>query len=1811
MNVNGTSQSTSLTSNTTVYHFSSLPAGIQIGQAVSWTINSTTSYGYIQTIDSTLNDVTIAATTSPGSVTNQVFNFLSTSPTAANQLLTNSNASAAAVLTFNGGATPSTYGGAISNGAGQIGLSVGSGTLVCTGNTNFSGSVSVLTGLLSLATAPASQQISGASGAVLNFNNTTPQTLSGLISGGGQLVQAGPGNLTLTNGNTYTGGTIVNGGTLTLNKGGQVGTIVGTLTINPGASVNLLDQDDLGWGGGTCVTTVSISGGLINNSNGNNNGYITNFNLTGGTMTSTGGGYYNFNNGGGYGITTNASASSSVITGGIDIRSSSPNMIFNVAAGSTPSGVDLLDQATIQDSGSTGGLTKSGAGTMVCTGNTTYSGSTSVLGGLLSLPMATNSQQYSVASGATLQFALANNSSPDVQNLTITGSGTILKTGTGTLNWSYYQGGASYTWAMSPGGLIDVEGGLLDAADWSTSATSWTSNYSSLKIAQGASFEGGQANIQVDGLSGGGTYYGGYYGGRSLTVGVNNASSTFSGLIQSDPNYGGSVVELIKTGTGTLTLTGSAPGISNGAYLSITGGSPTAPSTLNYSPTGSFSSIGTPGNAGYVDIAPNQYDVAVLNQTGGTLNCSNLYVGDNGTGTFSASGASVVNVGSGIIVAYRGPTANAGTGVMNVGGSAQINIENNQNLAMGYYYARVSTVNQTGGNVTFYSDTGSTTGGTGSLLFAGGQGTYNLNGGTLSLPTVGWLSAGGGAGGGNGTINLSGGVLQITSSAFTVPQTISNNGNPAVAVYVGAGGAMIDTHGNAVTFNAPLNHSGATDGGLTLADSLGSGTLTLTATSNYNGPTNINVGTLVLTGSAALNGTSVVNVNGGPLYLSGSASINSAGGVNIPRGQSATLSGNASLGNSPVLVNGSLNVSGLASPLNLQNSQTLSGTGTVTGAVTDTSGQITGGVGSTAGTLTFNSGALTLNGGAVLFDLTSSPTGVNSLINANGGLALSGKSLLNLQFSSFPAVTTTYTLFDYTGALSGRAQNITLGGNAGGRNLTANLSVSGQVQVTYTPGGVPANLTWASAGSPLWDVQTTQNWYNVGTSASDYFYNGDNVTFNDTAGVTAVSITGSVAPNSVVVNSNTNNYTFSGAGKITGGGSLRKSGSSILTILTNNDYTGGTTVNGGTLQLGDNVTSNAGNLAGSMTNNAVVALNRPDSFTTSVSMSGSGSLVQTGSGTSILTGTNTYTGGTSLIAGTLQPNSPSALPAGTVVTFANVGTPSLSLNNGNFVVGSFNGGAAGGTLSLNSATISASGAVTSSYSGAVTGAGGGVSALGGANVALCGPLSFSSGTCTVNNSLLTFNGSVPTTETYSLVSSGTAAFNFSNTGALNMPGGAFTGLGTILKTGSGTVAFGYSSGGQVNVSLSPGSLVDVEQGELDGSSNYQGYWGNNYSSLYVQSGATFNSVEHGAQFDAVNGSGVLTGGFYGTPVTITVGVANGSGSFTGTVQNNDGAALTLVKSGTGTQYFGTATYTGSTIVNGGQLTLGSYPVSSAFAVVSGATVQIVQNTNISDIGTTTITGGGTIIKTGTGTILMGNYYQAGGQAYTWAMSQGGLLDIEAGELELNDWNGTANFSANQSSLHVAAGAVFDMNSQDNIYFDALTGGGTVQGGGYGYTRNLIIGVANGSGTFSGVLQPNAAGNAARLEKARKRRRDDQRHRPYGPVDQQRQLALCGRWLYRVAKRVELQPDLAFLYRRRRLHGRIHLHCRQDRRRGDPEPDCRLAELRLAGSRRLRHGHLQCLRFRSPQCQPGPVGLEHRFGNHDRRRERNGQCDEQW
>ncbi len=480
---------------------------------------------------------------------------------------------------------------------------------------------------------------------------------------------------------------------------------------------------------------------------------------------------------------------------------------------------------------------KNGAATVNFANTLRVTGGNTINLGKVILTGAVSGTTTTIAAGGTLEYAHTTN--PGQPAHTFSGGGSIIKRGAGTLTFN----SGNSTIALADGGLIDVQGGKIQFGNFDAQGCSATANQSDMNIASGAIFDAYAGTVVVDGLTGSGTYQGGYFGPRSLTVGINGASSTFSGTIKSNGVDGNSQVQLIKRGNGTLTLTGTvnARGAYGGSSVEVRGGTLLSPSTLNLSPTDPLSITGYTG--GRVHVGPANTDVAVLNQTAGTVTANTLSIGESGQATYDISGGAIN--ATQIELAYTGGALNP-PATLNVSGSAQVNLNSNGSIVMGQFFGRSVTVNQSGGQVVQFSDNATTRGGTGSLRFNSGNQnlTWNLSGGTLSLAGISWLPSGSGAGGGNGVLNLNGGVLQITNAAFAAP-TGDANGKPKVAAkvlgdeFTSESGAIIDPYGLAITFAAPILHGpvGTFDGGLKIATSIPGGSLTLTGTNTYTGNT--------------------------------------------------------------------------------------------------------------------------------------------------------------------------------------------------------------------------------------------------------------------------------------------------------------------------------------------------------------------------------------------------------------------------------------------------------------------------------------------------------------------------------------------------------------------------------------------------------------------------------------------------------------------------------------------------------------------------------------------------------------------------------------------------------------------------------------------------------------------------------------------------------------------------------------------------------------------------------------------------------------
>ena len=319
------------------------------------------------------------------------------------------------------------------------------------------------------------------------------------------------------------------------------------------------------------------------------------------------------------------------------------------------------------------------------------------------------------------------------------------------------------------------------------------------------------------------------------------------------------------------------------------------------------------------------------------------------------------------------------------------------------------------------------------------------------------------------------------------------------------------------------------------------------------------------------------------------------------------------------------------------------------------------------GTLTPGSAAtLNVNGGAVVANNIVSGGGVSTINLKNGALTLSGKagtvaapistltasnSALSFALASvsssndivvtslttggttniinitsapaFPSYPVQISLVKYSGSIGGAGYNFGIGTlpplYAG---HLVNNSANSTIDLLLTAGS--GTLTWAGSSSGNWDTSTA-NWISSGPAV---YADGDFVQFLNGANNNTVNLTTTLLPAGITVSNTSPAYTFNGSGSISGSSSLLKQGSGTLIVDNsgNNNFSGGVTISGGTLQVGNNDT--AGNLpSGPITDNANLAYDRSDSLTVNNAISGTGSVMQIGAGgTLTLSGANTFAG---------------------------------------------------------------------------------------------------------------------------------------------------------------------------------------------------------------------------------------------------------------------------------------------------------------------------------------------------------------------------------------------------------------------------------------------------------------------------------------------------------------------------------------------------------------------------------------------------------
>ena len=129
------------------------------------------------------------------------------------------------------------------------------------------------------------------------------------------------------------------------------------------------------------------------------------------------------------------------------------------------------------------------------------------------------------------------------------------------------------------------------------------------------------------------------------------------------------------------------------------------------------------------------------------------------------------------------------------------------------------------------------------------------------------------------------------------------------------------------------------------------------------------------------------------------------------------------------------------------------------------------------------------------------------------------------------------------------------------------------------------------------------------------------------------------------------------------GYSLKKVGTDTLVLANAESYSGGTTILGGILQIGNG--GSVGSLVGSVLDSASLVFMRGDYPIFSGAISGAGSVTQAGAGTLTLNGANTYTGATIVTGGGTLSIGAGQLGTTSLVSVGNTSIAGLNLYSDN------------------------------------------------------------------------------------------------------------------------------------------------------------------------------------------------------------------------------------------------------------------------------------------------------------------------------------------------------------------------------------------------------------------------------------------------------------------------------------------------------------------------------------------------------------------
>ena len=1059
----------------------------------------------------------------------------------------------------------------------------------------------------------------------------------------------------------------------------------------------------------------------------------------------------------------------------------------------------------------TGSLLQAGSGSVALTGTNSYSGSTTITAGTLSIGAGGTSGTLGPGNVTITGPGLLNFNRSDTHAVAtaISGNGTLRQSGSGTLQLSGSNTNTGAVTATSGTILFDGANAL------SSSISQLSSNNATISLADGTvrttTISTGDLSLDT------GTFVFDI-GTTSDRLTLSSGSATMSGTNTVKLNF----LSQIST-PGSWTLLSAASGLGGTWNLneSFTG---VVQSGFSFSLSSNATALTLTAAASATDaywkgnLSGNWSETSggVSNWTSNAAGTTSLASppGDSSDVYFSAVGSSNLTTTLGGDLTVKTVSITDPNGVTIQAGNT---LTANSSSFAAFNIAAASGTTTI--NATLAGATAGLNKAGGGTLVLGGSNTYG-GGTTLSAGTL-TIHSDAGLGATSGAITISAGVGNSTS-LLAGTDGISLNANRSLTL--SSGTLILDSGSHSITVLGNISGSG------TLAKS-GSGSATLSGTNSFSGGLLVNSGTLAVSGGSAISNTGTVtlaNTAGVVFSVLGSETIGSlqgggstGGQVSVASGQTLTVAESGS-----VTFAGAIDATGtfaMGGAGNLTLSNSVSGSGglavagpgtllltsnnTLSGMISIQSGTLRVGSAGTSGSL---GSAFVTNNGTLVFNRSNSLS-VSNAISGSGSVVQSGSGTLvlsgNNSFNGGVTLSAGTVQMDSSSALgSGGAIAFNGGSLVYGNSIPTDISArlgsasSQTIQINTGANSVEFASGFGGAGSTLTKTGSGQLLLS-GSNA----YTGLTTVSAGNLRIANASALGSTAAGTVVANGASLEFAFTGNNSI---------GPEALTL--NGSGTGG---NGALRNISGNTSVNQFiTLMGSTTIQS-------DSGTLTIEGSGSSSITRDGS----VNATVTFTGNGNIVI----PRNINLGTAGVVV--ASTGTVTLGATNSSLYTGA---------TSIQSGTLVLAGATNSLSANGTISVSGGMLNIGSNNQTTAG-LTLSSGTIAGTTGLLSVNAP-----------NGFALQN--GTVSARLGGNA-----SLTKSTSGTVTLSGNNSFTGNTTINEGTVVLAGQGALGSSPNVVV---NNGGSLLVTTNSTLNPSANLTLGTGTSAAGLTFSGDYNSSI---------------------------------------------------------------------------------------------------------------------------------------------------------------------------------------------------------------------------------------------------------------------------------------------------------------------------------------------------------